>query len=113
MAYKPTREEFVHYYSTLNLSVNELCEKYGVTRKVIFKWAREYSLRKTPEQRKALIQRYASKRDYVVSLEKRRKTCKERYGVDSVSKVDAIKKRKERQPSSTMVLSILLKYLMW
>ena len=95
MAYKPTREEFVHYYSTLNLSVNELCEKYGVTRKVIFKWAREYSLRKTPEQRKALIQRYASKRDYVVSLEKRRKTCKERYGVDSVSKVDAIKKRKE------------------
>ena len=75
----PSKEEIFDKYVTQNLSSNEVMAYYQMSKSTFFR----------------IVKYYGIKKDKSLSAVLRQKTTKAKYGVDNVSQLDEIKKKKE------------------
>lgn len=98
----PSKEELYSKYIEENLTKEELTSYYGASVSTISHWFSTYGIKKDPSLikksvEKSIKEKYGSRKELnSKALEKRKKTCLEKYGVDNVSKkADVVSKIKD------------------
>lgn len=86
------KETLYDLYIIQNLTMQECAEVLKVSANIIKKRLREFEIKKPQEKFKDVHKRHANQSEE--SLEKRRATTQKKYGVDNISKLNKIKRKK-------------------
>ena len=98
----PSQEELQKEFIEENKSRNEICQKYGFSSAVFKRLTKFYGIKKSYDKifqnmNKTSEALYGTDSNHVPgTVEKRRKTCKEKYGAENVMYLDEFKDKLKR-----------------